>query len=776
MQPWLQEERCATVEATEVGQTLAFGCEGMQGQYVTVIIPGREEFLSLCEVQVLGQPWIYVVSNVALEGVAFQSSIFNEYGNPGNAIDGSPSSDYLSGKCPIPEVALEGVASQSSIYDKYGNPGNAIDGSPSSDYLRGKCSHTDLEINPWWTLDLQARVQVFRVKITNRGDCCEERINGAEIRIGSSPERSGTTNPRCAQIDSMGPGETRSFDCEGMQGQYVTVTIPGTEKYLTLCEVQVFGLPVNSSDLMLNETLGPRIPNGAPNVALGKTASQSSTREIEDNPMRATDGSLLNHSPSQQCSQTHRDFQPWWTVDLSKTFIVSSVVITNQGDCCKERINGAEIRIGNSSELGGTLNPRCAAVESMELGQTLSFDCHGMQGRYVTVTIPRRAEYLTLCEVQVFGLPLIFPGEYNGNLEQWFLNHGSRSIPNVAPNGIASQSSRYRDSYNAQNAIDGSLSANALMGQCTHTRKEWSPWWRLDLKSEHKIFSVALTNRGDCCKDRINGAEIRIGNSNERGGIKNPRCGTVFHMDYEETLSFDCEEMQGRYVTVTIPGRAEYLSLCEVQVFGLPVSPLSLLEKAFIFPEETDNSYVVLSPAQPLSLEAFTLCMKAASELPPNREIILFSYRTKYYDELNVWQEFNGTFSLYLSGPGVHFTLPKLNTFGSHMCVTWESKSGLTAFWVNGKRSVRKVLRPGHRIQPKGIVMLGQDPDTFWGSFEKAQSFVGEISDLYMWDHVLSPSIIQNVYLDHSFPKGNIFDWKSLSYECTGNVIVPSKL
>ncbi|XP_053885703.1 pentraxin fusion protein-like [Malaclemys terrapin pileata] len=702
----------------------------------------------------------------------------------------------------VPEVVLEGVASQSSIYDKYGNPGNAIDGSPSSDYLRGKCSHTDLDINPWWTLDLRARVQVFRVKITNRGDCCEERLNGAEIRIGSSPERGGRTNPRCAHIDSMGRGETHSFDCEGMQGQYVTVTIPGTEKYLTLCEVQVFGLPVNSSDLMLNETLGPRIPNGdrfetdiwitlnnsraAPNVALGKTASQSSAGEIEDNPMRAIDGSLLNRSPTQQCSQTRRDFQPWWTVDLNATFIVSSVVITNRGDCCKERINGAEIRIGNSPELGGTLNPRCATVESMELGQTLSFDCHGMQGRYVTVTIPRRAEYLTLCEVQVFGLPLIFPGE---TLRAQKTTTG---VPNVAPHGIASQSSIYMYSYTAQNANDGSLSADVLMGQCTHTRKEWSPWWRLDLKSEHKIFSVALTNRGDCCKSRINSAEIRIGNSNERGGIKNPRCGTVFRMDYEETLSFDCEGMQGRYVTVTIPGRAEYLSLCEVQVFGLPVSPLTsttdfplpskgrkgsrLLGKAFIFPEETDTSYVVLSPAQPLSLGAFTLCMKVASELPPNREIILFSYRTTYYDELNVWQEFNGTFSLYLSGPGVHFTLPKLNTFGSHMCVTWESKSGLTAFWVNGERSLRKVLRPGHRIQPQGIVMLGQDPDTFWGSFEKAQSFVGEISDLYMWDHVLSPSIIQNVYLDHSFPKGNIFDWKSLSYKCTGNVIVPSKL
>uniref|UniRef100_A0A8C4VHA5 Pentraxin family member n=1 Tax=Gopherus evgoodei TaxID=1825980 RepID=A0A8C4VHA5_9SAUR len=200
-----------------------------------------------------------------------------------------------------------------------------------------------------------------------------------------------------------------------------------------------------------------------------------------------------------------------------------------------------------------------------------------------------------------------------------------------------------------------------------------------------------------------------------------------------------------------------------------------LYGKAFIFQKKTATSYVLLSPDLPLSLQAFTLCMKVASVLPINREIILFAYRTKDYDELNVWQEFNGTFSLYLSGPGVYFTLPTLNTFGSHMCVTWESKSGLTAFWVNGKRSLRKVLRPGHRIQPEGTVILGQDPDSFLDSFDEAQSFVGEISDLYMWDCVLSPSIIQNVYLDHSFLKGNIFDWKSLSYKCTGNVIVPSK-
>ncbi|KAG9461719.1 hypothetical protein GDO78_015928 [Eleutherodactylus coqui] len=46
-------------------------------------------------------------------------------------------------------------------------------------------------------------------------------------------------------------------------------------------------------------------------------------------------------------------------VDLINTFNVTKVKITNRVDCCWERINGAEIRIGDSPDNGGTLNPRC---------------------------------------------------------------------------------------------------------------------------------------------------------------------------------------------------------------------------------------------------------------------------------------------------------------------------------------------------------------------------------------------------------------------------------
>lgn len=61
-----------------------------------------------------------------------------------------------------------------------------------------------------------------------------------------------------------------------------------------------------------------------------------------------------------------------------------------------------------------------------------------------------------------------------------------------------------------------------------------------------------------------------------------------------------------------------------------------------VFPAESSNSYVEMVPLKPLFLGAFTLCMRVATELSGEREIILFAYRTGDYDELNVWRELDG--------------------------------------------------------------------------------------------------------------------------------------
>nr|XP_024002669.1 fucolectin-4-like [Salvelinus alpinus] len=92
---------------------------------------------------------------------------------------------------------------------------------------------------------------------------------------------------------------------------------------------------------------------------------------------------------------------------------------------------------------------------------------------------------------------------------------------NVALKGVASQSSP--NGYgNAHNAVDGNRESNYHKRSCTHTEQETNPWWRVDLLDLYRVTAVSITNRGDVVPERLDGAEIRIGNSQENNGINNP--------------------------------------------------------------------------------------------------------------------------------------------------------------------------------------------------------------------------------------------------------------
>uniref|UniRef100_A0A8B9HLP4 C-reactive protein 1 n=1 Tax=Astyanax mexicanus TaxID=7994 RepID=A0A8B9HLP4_ASTMX len=210
-------------------------------------------------------------------------------------------------------------------------------------------------------------------------------------------------------------------------------------------------------------------------------------------------------------------------------------------------------------------------------------------------------------------------------------------------------------------------------------------------------------------------------------------------------------------------------------VFSLAsCTEVGLSGKVLLFPYETDFSFVKLTPQKPLGLSAFTLCMRVATELEGERQVILFAYRTPDYDELNVWREKDGRVSFYLRGDGAFFNLPPLSTFRTHLCLTWASRTGLSAFWVDGRRSALQVYKPGHSIRDRGTALLGQDPDKHLGDFEATQSFAGEITDLNMWDYVLSGNQIKALYFNQRqrLPRGNVFDWSSIQYEVHGNVLV----
>ncbi|KAM8966354.1 fucolectin-5-like [Pelodytes ibericus] len=133
---------------------------------------------------------------------------------------------------------------------------------------------------------------------------------------------------------------------------------------------------------------------------------------------------------------------------------------------------------------------------------------------------------------------------------------------NLARSGEASQSSTH-EVGKAINAIDGNPETSYKKRTCTHTRNDYAPWWRLNLREIKKIGSVVIVNREDCCGNRLQGAQIRVGNSPD---INNPVCGTINDVS-QSRITVCCNGMEGQYITVSIPGRREYLTLCEVEVY-----------------------------------------------------------------------------------------------------------------------------------------------------------------------------------------------------------------
>ncbi|XP_048057779.1 fucolectin-5-like isoform X2 [Megalobrama amblycephala] len=287
-------------------------------------------------------------------------------------------------------LALHAKAVQSSTYNPQGDAQHAVDGNRDSDYGKGSCSQTKSEFNPWWRVDLGNVYRISNVTITNRGDCCKERLRGAHIRIGNSLDNNGNNNELAATLLTVLDG-TETFSFESVIGRYVNIFLPGNDEVLSLCEVEVFADKYTPPYICV-----PR------NLALGATAVQSTTYP-QSGPQNAVDGNRNSIFSRLSCSATNADRDPWWRVDLLEVYRITRVSITNRGDCCPERMNGAQIRVGNSLENNGNNNELAVTVESIPLGETQTFEFEPIKGRYVNIFIPGRNEYLTLCEVEVFA-------------------------------------------------------------------------------------------------------------------------------------------------------------------------------------------------------------------------------------------------------------------------------------------------------------------------------------------------------------------------------------
>ncbi|XP_008846008.1 mucosal pentraxin-like [Nannospalax galili] len=207
-----------------------------------------------------------------------------------------------------------------------------------------------------------------------------------------------------------------------------------------------------------------------------------------------------------------------------------------------------------------------------------------------------------------------------------------------------------------------------------------------------------------------------------------------------------------------------------LSVFSGCVSESDMRGKAFLFPQESATAYVSLIPQVKKPLQNFTLCLKAFSDL--TRSYSLFSYNTRTQDnEVLLFVNKVGEYSLYVGNKIVTFKVPPKPYDPAHICVSWESASGIVEFWMDDKPVGRKGLRKGYTVGAEAKIILGQEQDSFGGRFDARQSFVGEIWDVSLWDHVVPLKEMHDWYYS-----GNLINWQNLIYKENGYVVTKTKL
>jgi hypothetical protein len=148
-----------------------------------------------------------------------------------------------------PHLAMAKPATQSSTLSGYGTTSArvAVDGETNGNFSIGSVSHTNLESNAWWQVDLGASAPIGSIVIWNRTDCCSVRLHDYWVFVSNTPfsptdtpaslkNRAGTWSSHQTAV----PNPSNKITTAGASGRYVRVQLGGTD-YLSLAEVQVFG-------------------------------------------------------------------------------------------------------------------------------------------------------------------------------------------------------------------------------------------------------------------------------------------------------------------------------------------------------------------------------------------------------------------------------------------------------------------------------------------------------------------------------------------------------
>ncbi|CAB1446359.1 unnamed protein product [Pleuronectes platessa] len=201
-----------------------------------------------------------------------------------------------------------------------------------------------------------------------------------------------------------------------------------------------------------------------------------------------------------------------------------------------------------------------------------------------------------------------------------------------------------------------------------------------------------------------------------------------------------------------------------------------LSDRMFLFPQQSNTAHVKLNIAQK-ELSVVTLCHRSFTDLKRDHALFSLATSSNNNDFLIFWDGTNKEMAPWIRDTTVKYGGIDYNPNMWHsICTTWDSKSGLVQMWFDGIPSMRKSISSGSSIKGTMMITLGQEQDSHGGGFDIKQSFVGMMSDVHMWDYILSSCQIQKYMDDRQLTPGNVINWNALDFQIVNNVLIEQKL
>ena len=230
----------------------------------TDIIDGSTQFTHDASRFFVIEPYNEYVEFFHSEAISFESQTYafayDDVGDHSSTIQTTFPTDVKViiggyGETPAPinatqNLALNGVATQSSTaFDA--NASRAIDGNTSGLWNDNSVTHTNLDANAWWQVDLGSTEAIGEINIFNRtDDCCINRLDNFTVSVIND-----TNEVTFSQSYTTAPNPFIIVNANGALGNVIRVELDDTN-HLSLAEVEVYAydgiLPTNpNGDLFI---------------------------------------------------------------------------------------------------------------------------------------------------------------------------------------------------------------------------------------------------------------------------------------------------------------------------------------------------------------------------------------------------------------------------------------------------------------------------------------------------------------------------------------------